>query len=228
MQILTIAVPTRRVEPRILVVIAAVCGAVWGVANLGSEIGEGDTARFDRAVLLVFRRTADPNLTIGPLWLRETARDITALGGFTVLTLVTLAAVTVLLVYDRRRQALVFGMTAIIAQLASEGVKHVVGRERPTFVTQYDMTSSSSFPSGHSMMAPAIYFTLAAIVAAGELRPAARRLLMAGSVVLVVAIGISRVYLGVHWPTDVVAGWTLGSAIALVAWVALQQGRQAV
>ena len=72
------------------------------------------------------------------------------------------------------------------------------------------------------MMAPAIYFTLASIIAAGELRPAARVLLMAGSVVLVAAIGVSRVYLGVHWPTDVVAGWTLGSAVALVAWVALR------
>ncbi len=220
--------PTRRVEPRILFVVAIVCAALWGVAHLGSEIGEGDTARFDRAVLLALRQTADPNLPVGPLWLRETARDITALGGFTVLTLVSLASVAVLLVYDRHRQALVFGTTAIVAQVAAEVIKHFVGRERPTFVTQYDMTSSSSFPSGHSMMAPAIYFTLAAIVAAGELRPGARRLLMAGSGVLVVAIGVSRIYLGVHWPTDVVAGWTLGSAIALVAWVALQQGRKAL
>ena len=72
------------------------------------------------------------------------------------------------------------------------------------------------------MMAPAIYFTLAAIVAAGELRPAARVLLMMGSAALVTAIGVSRVYLGVHWPTDVIAGWTLGSAVALIAWIALR------
>ncbi len=201
---------------------------MWGVVHLGSEVGEGETAAFDRALLLAFRHTSDPNLTIGPLWLRETARDITALGGFTVLTLVTLAALAVLLVYDRRRQALVFGLTAVIAQVASEVIKQLVGRERPTFVTQYDMTSSSSFPSGHSMMATAIYFILATIIASGELRPVARRMLMAGSAVLVVAIGVSRVYLGVHWPTDVVAGWALGAAIALVAWVALQQGRHAV
>nr|WP_295659381.1 phosphatase PAP2 family protein [Polymorphobacter sp.] len=225
---MTTTLPTRRVEPRILVVIALVCAVLWGVAHLGSEIGEGETSGFDRAVLLAFRQTANPNLTIGPLWLRETARDITALGGFTVLTLVTLAAVAVLLVYDRRRQALVFGTTAVVAQVAAEAIKHYVGRERPMFVTQYDLITSSSFPSGHSMMAPAVYFTLAAIIAAGELRPAARRLLMGGSVVLVVAIGISRVYLGVHWPTDVVAGWALGSAIALVAWIALQQRRIAV
>jgi len=225
---LILASLTRRVEPRLLVVIAVVCAALWGVIHLGSEVGEGDTVGFDRGVFLLFRQTTDPNLPVGPLWLRETARDITALGGFTVLTLVTIAAVAVLLVYDRRRQALVFALTAVAAQLLSEAAKHFVGRERPSFVTQYDMTSSSSFPSGHSMMAPAVYFTLAAIVAAGELRRGARRMLMAGSVVLVVAIGVSRVYLGVHWPTDVVAGWALGSAIALVAWVALQQGRRAV
>ncbi len=100
---LTITLPTRRVEPRILVVIALVCAVLWGVAHHGSEIGEGETSAFDRAVLLAFRQTADPNLTIGPLWLRETARDITARGGFTVLTLVTRAADAVLLVYDRWR-----------------------------------------------------------------------------------------------------------------------------
>ena len=142
-----------------------------------------------------------------------------------MLTLVTLTAIAVLLVYTRRRQAVVFGVTVVAAQIIAEAIKSFVGRARPTLVTQYDMVASSSFPSGHSLMAPAVYFTLAAIVAAAEIRPAARALLMAGSVLLVVAIGVSRVYLGVHWPTDVIAGWTLGSAIALLAWIALRGAR---
>lgn len=209
------------VERRSLIAIAVSSAALWGVIKLGSEVGVGETGAFDRAVLLAFRTRADPNLPIGPIWVRETARDITALGGFTVLTLITIAAIAVLLVYHSYRQAAVFAATVIIAQIGSETIKAIVGRPRPMFVTHYDLVASASFPSGHSMMAPAVYFTLATIIAAGELRPAARALLMGGSIFLVAAIGISRIYLGVHWPTDVIAGWTLGSAIALIAWAAL-------
>ncbi len=208
--------------PRLLAAVALIGGAIWGFLALSDEVGEGDTATFDRALILALRQTVDPNRLRGPAWLQESARDITALGGFTVLGLVTLAALAVLIVYRRRRQAIVFAVAAVGAQVLAEAIKNVIGRPRPAFVHQYDLIASSSFPSGHSMMAPAIYFTLAAIVAAGELRPGARILLMAGSGLLVVAIGVSRVYLGVHWPTDVIAGWTLGSAVALAAWIALR------
>jgi len=215
-------VTLRSFPPRLLVAIVVFGAAIWGFLVLRSEVGEGETTAFDRTLILALRQTADPNLLRGPAWLHETARDMTALGGFTVLGLVTIAALAVLLVYGRRRQALVFGVAAVGAQALAEAVKHIVGRPRPAFVAHYDLIASSSFPSGHSMMAPAVYFTLAAIIAAGELRPAARALLMAGSVTLVLAIGVSRVYLGVHWPTDVIAGWTLGSAVALAAWLALR------
>lgn len=208
--------------PRLLAAIVAVGAAIWGVLWLNGEVREGETTAFDRRLILALRQSVDPDRLRGPAWLQETARDITALGGFTVLGLVTVAALAVLLVYGRWRQAIVFGTAAVGAQVLAETIKTIVGRPRPAFVARYDLIASSSFPSGHSMMAPAIYFTLAAIVAAGELRPAARVLLMVGSVVLVTAIGVSRVYLGVHWPTDVIAGWTLGSAVALLAWVALR------
>ena len=208
--------------PRLLAAIVFVAGTIWGVLWLRGEIREGETTRFDRALILALRQAADPNRLRGPAWLEETARDITALGGFTVLGLVTVAALAALIVYRRWWQAIVFGTAAVGAQLLAETIKNVVGRPRPTFVARYDLIASSSFPSGHSIMAPAIYFTLAAIVTAGELRPAARGLLMVGSVALVTAIGVSRVYLGVHWPTDVLAGWALGSAVALVAWLALR------
>ncbi len=208
--------------PRLLAAIVLIGAAIWGFLALQDEVGEGGTARVDHVLILALRQTVDPNRLRGPAWLQETARDITALGGFTVLGLVTAAALAVLIVYRRRRQAIVFAAAAVGAQVLAEAIKNVVGRPRPSFVARYDLITSSSFPSGHSMMAPAIYFTLAAIVAAGELRPAARVLLMVGSALLVVAIGVSRVYLGVHWPSDVLAGWTLGSAVALAAWIALR------
>ena len=167
--------PLRSFAPRLLAAIVVIGAAIWGFLYLKSEVGEGETAAIDRSLILALRQTIDPNQLRGPHWLHETARDITALGGFTVLGLITIAAIAVLLVYNRRRQAGVFAVAAIGAQVLAEAVKHVVGRPRPAFVAQYDLIASSSFPSGHSMMAPAIYFTLAAIVAAGRAPPGGTR-----------------------------------------------------
>ncbi len=208
----------QRIEARTLAVLCVLFGSLWGVLRLGGEIREGETAGADRAILLWFRTPGDLALPVGPAWLHESARDITALGGFTVLTLVTLGATLALLAAQRRRQALVFTATVIAAQIASAGLKSLNGRPRPTLVPHLDAIMSSSYPSGHAMMSPVVYFTLVAILAAGSFGRSLRALMIGSAVLLVIAIGVSRVYLGVHWPTDVLAGWTLGSAIALVAW----------
>ncbi|MBV8973150.1 MAG: phosphatase PAP2 family protein, partial [Sphingomonadaceae bacterium] len=151
--------PRTGFTPRLLAAIAAIGAAIWGFLALADEVGEGGTAKVDRALILALRQSVDPNRLRGPAWLQETARDITALGGFTVLGLVTVAALAVLIVYRRHRQAIVFAAAAVGAQVTAEAIKNYVGRPRPSFVHQYDLIASSSFPSGHSMMAPAIYFT---------------------------------------------------------------------
>ena len=220
---LSAALHQRRGEVWLLPPLMVLFGGLWAVLKLGSEVREGETSGFDRAILLALRQPGHPDAPLGPRWLQESARDLTALGGFTVLTLVVLAALAVLVIYRRRRQALVFGAAVVLAQIAAEAVKLFIDRPRPDLVSHLDLTYSSSFPSGHAVMSPAVYFTLAAMVAAGELRPAARRLLIAGAAALVVVIGISRIYLGVHWPSDVLAGWTLGSAVAMAAWAALRR-----
>ena len=206
--------PFRRIEIWVLLAIAMLGGGLWIILHLGSEIQEGETRAFDRALLLALRTPGDAHNAIGPRWVQEAARDITALGGFTVLTLVTIAGIVALLIYRRRAQALVFGATVLLAQGAAEAIKAFVDRPRPDLVSHLDMVYSASFPSGHSLMSPAVYFTLAIIVAEAQIRRAARLMVVAGSVVLVVAIGMSRVYLGVHWPTDVLGGWAFGSAMA--------------
>lgn len=207
----------RQIETRVLLAVAVLGGTLWGVLHLGSEIQEGETLAFDRALLFALRTPGDAHSPIGPRWVQESARDITALGGFTVLTLATIAGIIALLIYRRRAQALVFGATVLLAQGAAETIKTFVDRARPDLVSHLDMAYSASFPSGHSLMSPAVYFTLAIIVAESQIRPAARTMVVTGAVVLVMAIGISRVYLGVHWPTDVLGGWALGSAMALTA-----------
>ncbi len=208
----------QRIEVWTLAVLCLLFGSLWAVLKLGGEVREGETASVDRAILLWFRTPGDLALPIGPAWLHESARDITALGGFTVLTLLTVGATLALLAAARWRQALVFAATVIVAQLVSGGLKTFSDRPRPTLVPHLDAVMSSSFPSGHAMMSPVVYFTLVAILAAGSQGRSFKALMIGSAVLLVIAIGVSRIYLGVHWPTDVLAGWTLGSAIALVAW----------
>ena len=215
-------VALRRIEGRLLLAAIALSGAVWAFAGLWDAVEDQHTGGFDRAILLAFRVPGHPNVLAGPRWLQECARDVTALGGFTVLTLVSLMTVVILAMQRRRLQAGIFAATVVLGQALAEAVKAIVGRPRPDFVAHFDLVYSSSFPSGHSTMAPVVYLTLAVILAAGEPRRDIRALLFGCAVAVIVAVGVSRVYLGVHWPTDVLAGWVLGAAIALVAMTALR------
>jgi undecaprenyl-diphosphatase len=211
----------RRMELRILLAFVGIVCAMSAFAALTSEVREGETSHVDRIVLLIFRAPGDLSRPIGPRWMQEAARDVTALGGFTVLTLVTVTATAILLLHGRRAQAAIFAATVVVAQAVAELVKHWIARPRPELILQHDLVYSSSFPSGHAMMSPVVYLTLAAFLAAGERRRAEKTLLSVLAAVLVMAIGVSRVYLGVHWPSDVLAGWALGGAVAFAATMGL-------
>jgi undecaprenyl-diphosphatase len=211
----------KRLEIGLLLAVIGVMGAIWAFLGLTGEVRENETTGFDDKVLLAFRVHNDLAQLAGPRWLQEAGRDVTALGGFTVLTLISGLAIALLLMLGRRLQAVIFAAAVLFAQGSAELVKHIVARPRPELVAHHDLVYSSSFPSGHSVMSPVVYLTLAAIIAAGSVRSAIKLTLLMGAAVLVVAIGVSRVYLGVHWPTDVLAGWTMGATIAWIAAVAL-------
>ena len=217
-----VAVIIRRTEARLLLAAIAISAAAWGFGLLWDAVEDQHTGGFDRAVLLFFRVPGYPAVPAGPRWVQECARDITALGGFTVLTLISLLTIAILVMKHRRLQATIFAITVLAGQALAEVVKTIVARPRPDIVTRFDIVYSSSFPSGHSTMAPVVYLTLAVILAAGEPRRDVRVLIFACAVALTLSVGVSRVYLGVHWPTDVLAGWALGGAIALVAMTALR------
>lgn len=217
-----VAVTVRRIEGRLMLAALAVSGAVWAFGGLWDAVEDQHTGGFDRAVLLAFRVPGHPDQLAGPRWLQECARDLTALGGFTVLTLVSVMAVAVLAMQRRRLQALILAATVVAGQALAEAIKLIADRPRPDIVAHFDLVYSSSFPSGHSTMAPVVYLTLAVILGAGEPRRDVRALMFACAVGVILAVGFSRVYLGVHWPTDVLAGWALGSAIALVAMTVLK------
>lgn len=216
-----------RLETRVLIAWLGLACAVAGFTALAAEAREGDIGAVDRVLLLAMRSSADPALGAGPRWVMESARDITALGGFTVLSLISILAVILLVARSRGAQATVFAGAVILAQIAAEGIKSLVGRPRPQLVSHLDLVYSSSFPSGHAVMSPVVYLTLATVLAAGTAGRLERTILLGAAILLVAAIGVSRVYLGVHWPTDVLAGWILGTVIALTASLILRRVRPA-
>lgn len=212
----------RRFEARVLVGLMLVAGALWAFLNLGGEMAEGETAVLDRQLVLALRTPGDLSDPIGPRTVEEAVRDITALGGTLMVSVVTTVAVLAFLFHGKRRQAAVMAAAVFLAWASSETTKALYARPRPDLVPHAVHVYTGSFPSGHSTLSAACYLTLAMLVASLEPRRRTKALAygLAGSVL--VGVGFSRVYLGVHYPSDVLAGWCLGAAWALAGWVALR------
>ncbi len=191
--------------------------AVLGVtvANLASEVLEGDTLAFDRWVMEALRSPDDQASPRGPAWLRKTMVDVTALGGGPVLTMLTLLVGGFLLA-TRKRATAIFVVLAIAGGgLAANLLKMVFVRERPDVVPHLVFVDSASFPSAHAMNSAVTFLTLGALLARTQKDWPVKAYLMGAAILITLLIGFSRVYLGVHWPTDVVAGWTVGAAWAI-------------
>lgn len=201
--------------------LVALMGAALGLlvfALIADEVVEGETHAFDEAVLLAFRTPGDPADPLGPPWLESAIRDITALGSTTVLTLITLVVVGFLVV-DRKRAAALFVLVATAGGgIASYLLKLGFERPRPDLVAHLVDVQTLSFPSGHAMGAAVTYLTLGALIVRTESRRRIKAYVLAVAMGLTLMVGLSRIYLGVHWPTDVIAGWCAGSAWALLCW----------
>lgn len=213
---------TPLLERRTLVALVLLAGAVWGLVEIADEVREGEQFGVDRMLLLLFRNPLDPTDPLGPLWFEEAIRDVTALGGTTVLAIITLSAAGFLLLAGKRSAAL-FVLVAIGGAMAlSSGMKAGFERPRPDLVPHGMAVYTASFPSGHATGAAATYLTLGALLARFQPRRRLKIYLLALAILLTLAIGLSRVYLGVHWPSDVLAGWTLGAGWALFCWLAVR------
>jgi undecaprenyl-diphosphatase len=135
-----------------------------------------------------------------------------------VLTFVTLAVAGFLILQRKAHAALFVALAVGGGMLLSTLLKMGFDRPRPDLVPHGAVVYSASFPSGHSMMAAVAYLTLGALLARVQPRRRLKLYLLGLAILLTVAVGVSRVYLGVHWPTDVLAGWALGAAWALLCW----------
>ncbi|MEX0760078.1 MAG: phosphatase PAP2 family protein, partial [Tistlia sp.] len=151
-------------EPRILGAIAAV-SAVLLFAELAEEVAEGETRSVDKAILLAFREPGDVGDPLGPRWLEEFARDVTALGSIGIVTLLTLAIIGFLLLARHPRSALFVAAATASGMLASHLLKLVFERERPDLVPHAAYVATTSFPSGHAMLSAVVYLTLGALLA---------------------------------------------------------------
>jgi undecaprenyl-diphosphatase len=201
-----------------LLAIGSLAAGVWLFAALADEVMEGGTRKFDRTLLLALRRPGDLQ-PLGPPAMLNAARDISALGGPAVLTLLT-AAVSLFLALNGKKHMALFVCGSIgSGLLVSSLLKDSFDRPRPDLVPHEVYAASYSFPSGHSMLSALTYLTLGAILARSHERKLLKAYFLLLATFLTGLIGVTRVYLGVHWPTDVLAGWTAGAVWALVCWL---------
>ena len=175
----------------------------------------GASQAFDEAALLALRMPGQPTVPIGPVWLTEVARDFTALGGVAVLTLLTVLVTVHLLLRRLWLSAVLVASAAISGTIISNFLKDVFERPRPvlTAIAEYGV---GSFPSGHSTASAVVYLTLGILMAKSADRAQMKFFYVLVAVLLTGLVGLSRLYLGVHYPTDVAAGWSIGIAWALI------------
>ena len=209
-----------RQELAILLSLLSASGVLLFFLWLAEEVLEGDTHAFDEAVLLALRGSGNPADPLGPRWLELTARDITSLGGYPVVILMTLCAIGFLMIAAKRHAALLVLVSIGGGMLLSSGLKDLFERPRPDLVPHAVQVFTQSFPSGHATLSAVTYLTLGALLARLQPRRAVKVYLLTLAVLLTLLIGASRVYLGVHWPTDVLAGGCVGAAWALLCWTA--------
>lgn len=193
------------------------CAATWLFVELADDAPEGDYLEMERTIMLMFRH-ADTGQPIGPHWLPDAVRDVTALGSAIVLIVLALLILGYLCITRRLAAALLVAIATAGGEGLNAALKESFVRARPAITSHLTEVKTSSFPSGHSMAASIFYLTMGALLAQTARRRREKIYLMGSAILLTLLSGVSRVYLGVHYPTDVLAGWSAGAAWALLCW----------
>jgi undecaprenyl-diphosphatase len=211
-----LALPTRgfAIDRRKALAAAAACWA--GFAAIVAVVLSGSAGWLDEPGLLA-ARTGPERAFAGSALLLEIVRDITALGGVFLRNLFALAAVAALLFLRLRREAMLFAMTVALGWIVNSAVKLLVGRDRPQIVPHLMEAGGDSFPSGHSFNAAVVYVAMALAFASLSRRQSVRVTLIASAMALSALVAWSRVLLGVHYPSDALAGWLGGAGWAFLA-----------
>lgn len=208
-----------RNAPGVLILIFIAAAAVFVFIELVDEVQEGDAHAFDEWLLLALRSPGDPGNPVGPWWLQSLFQDITSLGSTTVAALIALAVLGYLLIDGKQAMALLVLVAVAGGAALSSLLKLGFERPRPDLVAHLVDVHTLSFPSSHAMVSAVTYLTLGALLAQVQARTRLKAYIVGVAVILTLLIGVSRIYLGVHWPSDVVAGWSAGTAWAIACWV---------
>ncbi len=204
-------------ELKILLVLILVVAGSWIFIQLAGSVNKGSSDNFDRLAIELIGKS---NTIINQQWLNMVMEDLTALGSGTVILLLTIAVSGYYLFHKDYKAFWLILIAVAGGIILSFTLKEIFARERPSQIISLISVDSYSFPSGHSMMSAVIYLSLAALIA--RIQPTRRIKIYVLSLALVLTflIGISRIYLGVHYPTDVLAGWSIGLVWALLCWLA--------
>jgi len=192
----------------LLAALGVLAASLWAFGLLAENVIEDETGSDQRLADWLHGQATDP--------LTDLFHAITFLGNFVTLLVVTLVAVAVLWRRRERTEALFVALAFVGGQVLSNGMKLGFRRERPFFPDPLATESTFSFPSGHALVSLTVYGALAVVLARHLPSTWHRALLFVGSAVLVLAIGFSRLYLGVHFLSDVLAGFAAG-----LAWLSL-------
>ncbi len=207
-------------DMKVLIALSIFMFGMLGFWAIAEDLIEPDPHSLDYSILYFLRSPDDLSNPLGPLWFEYAVSDVTALGGHAIISILMLSA-TLYLVATRQMQRAILILAAVVSgALISSVLKLGFDRPRPDIVDHLTHAMSSSFPSGHAFLSAVVYLSLGALIARAHQQITIRTIVMMGAVLLVLIIGLSRIYLGVHWPTDVVAGWFFGAAWAAIWWLA--------
>ena len=210
-----------RAEFVLVASLAVIAGALLLFIEIADEMAEGEAHAFDMAVLQTLHPdAANPSDPVGPFWLDHAAADLTALGSVSVLATIALLVGGFLVLQRRRVEAAIIAVAFAGGLTLSQSLKGFFDRERPPEIYRASEILNASFPSGHALLSAVVFLTLGAMLAQAAKGRALRIYVMSVAIMLVLIVGLTRIYLGVHWTTDVLAGWSAGAAWATACWLA--------
>lgn len=223
-----------RAEFVLVASLAVIATAVLAFIKIADEMSEGEVHGFDMAVLqMLHPDPANPSDPLGPKWLDHAAADLTAIGSVSVLAVLALLVGAFLVMQRKRLEAAIIAVAFAGGLTISQLLKEFFNRERPPEAYRASEILNASFPSGHALLSTVVFLTLGAMLVQAAKGQALRIYVMSAAIALTLIVGLTRIYLGVHWTTDVLAGWSAGAAWATACWLAgrwLKQrnGRQGV
>jgi len=202
----------------VLLAIGSLTASLWIFVTVTDEVIESEHRAIDKRVMLAFRTPGDLARPIGPEWVKRVSLEISAMGSAPVLTIIVLLICGYLFLEKNPAAAWTILFASVSGTILNQILKNLIGRERPQIVPHLSEISNSSFPSGHSMLSAIIYLTVATLLTKTVHTRAAKIYLIGSAFVLAFLVGLTRVIIGVHYPTDVVAGWMAGTAWAIICW----------